>query len=151
MSASTAAVSLALATPPASAADAHQHFAARLRFETDVADVAADIAAGTVPYAIIDVRAAEHYARGHVPGAVNLPLARLDRAVATRLPNGPLVIYCWGPGCNGAHRAAYRLTRFGRQVKEMIGGFEYWAREGQPIDGTDARQLERLSQPELVG
>ena len=140
-----------LATRPASPEDAHRHFAGRLRFETDVADVAADVRAGRVPYTILDVRSVEDYARGHVRGAVSLPLNEIDRDRAAALPDGLIVVYCWGPGCNGAHRAAHRLTRHGHQVKEMIGGFEYWILEGHPLDGTDAERLATLSRPELVG
>ena len=62
----------------------------------------------------------------------------IDAEVAASLPEGLLVVYCWGPGCNGAHKAAAALSAHGRQVKEMIGGFEYWAREGQPIEGRRA-------------
>jgi rhodanese-related sulfurtransferase len=47
-----------------------------------------------------------------------------------------VVVYCWGPGCNGAVKAAADLARMGRPVKEMIGGFEYWVREGHPVEGT---------------
>jgi rhodanese-related sulfurtransferase len=140
-----------LATRPASAEDAHRHFAARLRFEADVADVAADVRAGSVPYTIVDVRSADDYASAHVRGAINLPLAAIDRESAAALPEGLVVVYCWGPGCNGAHRAAHRLTRHGRQVKEMIGGIEYWILEGQPLEGSDAERLAGLAQPDLVG
>ncbi|HKW08202.1 MAG TPA: hypothetical protein VJS19_11625, partial [Candidatus Dormibacteraeota bacterium] len=48
------------------------------------------------------------------------------------------VVYCWGPGCNGAARAALELARLGCDVKEMLGGFEYWVREGHPIEGSEA-------------
>jgi hypothetical protein len=41
-----------------------------------------------------------------------------------------VVTYCWGPGCNGATRAAYELARLGYPVKEMIGGYQYWVEEG---------------------
>jgi 3-mercaptopyruvate sulfurtransferase SseA len=44
------------------------------------------------------------------------------------------VVYCWGPGCNGATRAGLIISELGYAVKEMIGGFEYWAREGLPVD-----------------
>jgi rhodanese-related sulfurtransferase len=37
-----------------------------------------------------------------------------------------------GPGCNGSTRAAARLAALGFQVKELIGGLEYWKREGYP-------------------
>jgi rhodanese-related sulfurtransferase len=147
----TAIASAVLATRPASAEQAHAHFASRLRFETDVADVGADVRARSVPYTIVDVRSADDYARGHVRGAVSLPLANIDAQAAAALPDGLLVLYCWGPGCNGSQRAAHRLTRFGRQVKEMIGGFEYWVLEGHPIDGEDADRLAGLTRPELVG
>ena len=42
----------------------------------------------------------------------------------------PVVVYCWGPACNGATRSAIEFLKLGYAVKEMIGGFEYWAREG---------------------
>jgi len=44
-----------------------------------------------------------------------------------------LVVYCWGPACNGATKAAAELAALGRPVKEMLGGFEYWAREGHAV------------------
>lgn len=143
--------SAVLATRPAPAEEAHRHFAGRLRLEADVADVGADVRADEVPYTIVDVRSPEDYARGHVKHALNLPTRAIDKQSAAALPDGLLVVYCWGPGCNGAHRAAHRLTRYGRQVKEMIGGFEYWILEGHPIEGTEAERLVGLTRPELVG
>ena len=56
--------------------------------------------------------------------------SELDRSV-------PVVAYCWGPGCNGATRAALALAGLGFRVREMIGGFEYWAREGLPVETAD--------------
>ena len=44
-----------------------------------------------------------------------------------------LVVYCWGPGCNGATKAAVKLSALGFSVKEMIGGITYWKEEGYPI------------------
>jgi rhodanese-related sulfurtransferase len=46
----------------------------------------------------------------------------------------PVVTYCWGPGCNGATRAALALARLGYEVREMLGGIEYWIREGFPVE-----------------
>ncbi len=53
--------------------------------------------------------------------------------VAAALGDALLVVYCWGPACNGATKAAGELAALGRPVKEMIGGFEYWERDGHPI------------------
>jgi rhodanese-related sulfurtransferase len=44
-----------------------------------------------------------------------------------------VVAYCWGPGCNGATRAALALSRLAFQAREMLGGVEYWIREGFPV------------------
>ncbi len=140
-----------LAVPAAAPAEAHEHFTRRLAVEADCFDVAADVSSGTVPYAILDVRGPASYAAGHLPGSINVPSGSIDAHVAASLPDGLLVVYCWGPGCNGAHKAAAALTRHGRQVKEMIGGFEYWIREGQPIEGERAGHLATLAEPDLVG
>ena len=51
------------------------------------------------------------------------------------LPDLPIVTYCWGPSCNAATKGAQRLAALGRQVREMIGGLEYWIREGNPTEG----------------
>jgi rhodanese-related sulfurtransferase len=150
MSAATT-TSRVLQDPPASADAAHHHYVARLSVETDAADVAADLADGVADYTIVDVRGPHSYKRAHIPGALNAPSGTIDEHVATALPAGPLVVYCWGPGCNGAHKAALALTRHGRQVKEMIGGMEYWIREGQPIEGTTAEELAARADHALVG
>ncbi len=138
-------------TPAADPATALAHFEARLAVETDAADVAADLQAGATPYTILDVRGEASYRRGHVPGAVNAPSGRITGEVAAALPEGLLVVYCWGPGCNGAQKAGAALTAHGRQVKEMLGGFEYWIREGRPVEGEHAARLSGLAEPDLVG
>jgi rhodanese-related sulfurtransferase len=61
-----------------------------------------------------------------------------------------VVTYCWGPGCNGATRAALTLALRGYRVREMIGGFEYWAREGLAIEtaaGRSRRPVDPLAAP----
>jgi rhodanese-related sulfurtransferase len=123
-------------TPAAPPAEAARHFAARLAHETDAADVGAAVAAGDLDgVVLVDVRSAEAFAAGHVPAAVSLPHARIGAEQAAALPAGTVVVYCWGPGCNGAQRGALRLATHGRQVKEMLGGFEYYVREGWPVAG----------------
>ncbi|GHH69842.1 rhodanese-like domain-containing protein [Promicromonospora soli] len=110
------------------------HFTARLAFETDVSDVHAALAANT-PFTLVDVRSPESWDQGHVPGAIHLPTGKVRlRAEQTVDPELPVVVYCWGPACNGATKAALEFARLGYQVKEMIGGFEYWVREGFAYD-----------------
>ncbi|MEV0128335.1 rhodanese-like domain-containing protein [Dactylosporangium sp. NPDC050688] len=132
-----------------------EHFTARLRFETDVSDVHAALQAGTEAgtpgYVVVDSRGAQAWAQGHLPGAVHLPTAQIAARAAELVPAGAQVVtYCWGPGCNGATRAALEFAKLGYQVKEMLGGYEYWVREGFTYvspDGPDRRPADELTAP----
>jgi rhodanese-related sulfurtransferase len=119
---------------PATPARAATYFAARLAFETDVSDVHAALDTGRPGFVLVDSRGAAAWAQGHIPGARHLPTAEIGRRAPVELdPSVPVVTYCWGPGCNGGVRAALALATLGYQVKEMIGGIEYWIREGYPV------------------
>ncbi len=122
--------------PAADPAAALAHFVHRLAVETDADDVAAAIAAGERDFVLVDARSPEVFAAAHLPGAINVPHRTIDAAVAGALPDGLVVVYCWGPGCNAATKAAAKLTALGFRVKEMIGGLEYWRREGYAVEGT---------------
>jgi rhodanese-related sulfurtransferase len=134
------------ADPEVSAA----HFESRLAFETDPADVAAALAANGDPgFVVLDARSPEEYAAGHLPGAVNLPRPFAPEDVEA-LPPGLIVVYCWGPSCNGSTKAAAQLSRLGRPVKDMVGGFEYWVREGHPVEGADRDFADAVDRHGLV-
>jgi rhodanese-related sulfurtransferase len=129
-------VSPVLRIPPAAPPDATAYFAARLAYHTDVADVHAALAGGNPGFVLVDSRGPGAWAQGHIPGAVHLPTDRIPTSAAALLdPAIPVVTYCWGPGCDGATRAAMALARLGYQVKEMLGGIEYWVREGFTVVG----------------
>ncbi len=136
MTTTTTQVNPVLRTPPASPAAAAAYFSASLAFHADVSDVASALATaaaeGTDPgFVVIDSRSTASWDQGHVPGAVHLPTALIPEQAEQLLDRSvPVVTYCWGPGCNGATRAALALAELGFQVKEMLGGFEYWVREG---------------------
>jgi rhodanese-related sulfurtransferase len=113
-------------------AEAIAHFAAKLRFETDSSDVRAAQLAGD-RFVLVDSRGDAAWAHGRIEGAVHLPTARIAAEAVEVVPAGlPVVVYCWGPGCNGSTRAALEFARLGVPVREMIGGYEYWTREGLP-------------------
>ncbi|MDI1464390.1 rhodanese-like domain-containing protein [Catellatospora sp. KI3] len=126
-------MSAVLSTAPAARDLAIAHFAAKLSYETDVSDVHADLEAGTPGVVVVDTRSLEAWEQGHIPGAVHLPTAEIPARAAELIgPDQVVVTYCWGPGCNGSTRAALAFARLGHPVKEMIGGYEYWVREGFP-------------------
>ncbi|MGN7742508.1 rhodanese-like domain-containing protein [Pseudomonas sp. 22526] len=117
--------------PAAPSAIALMHFSNRLTFETDCSDVFGSQEAGEVDFVLLDVRGPLAFERGHVPGAINLP-GRLINAerLAGYSRDTLFVVYCAGPHCNGANKAAVRLAALGYPVKEMIGGVTGWLDEG---------------------
>jgi rhodanese-related sulfurtransferase len=137
MSSTTSHFSLVLETPAARPEDAQRHFLAKLSVETDAADVRLDLQRGQNSFVLIDARAAQDFEECHIPGALNLPYRRITAESTAHLSKEQLlVVYCWSPGCNSATKAAARLNALGFQVKEMIGGIQYWRLEGGPIEGT---------------
>lgn len=123
--------SLVTGIPAAPPAAARRHFEARLTFETDCWDVHHAITTGRKDFVLIDVRPARAFAAGHLPTAVNIPVRELAVPALADIPMTTLcVVYCAGPHCNGATKAAVRLAGLGRPVKEMIGGVTGWLDEG---------------------
>lgn len=118
-------------TPAAHPSDAERHFAGKLAFETDCWDVHDSLRTGPVDFVLLDVRGLKSYASGHVPGATSLPHREITSERMMAWPHETLfVVYCAGPHCNGADKAALKLARLGRPVKIMIGGVTGWADEG---------------------
>lgn len=148
----TSTVHPVLRVAPAAPAEAAAHFRASLAFHADVSDVAAALAADGDPgFVVLDSRSRESWDQGHIPGAVHLPTALVPERAGQLLDMSvPVVTYCWGPGCNGATRAALALAELGYQVKEMLGGFEYWVREGFEFEtrqGGERRSADPLTAP----
>jgi rhodanese-related sulfurtransferase len=63
-----------------------------------------------------------------------MPTREIKSRSSELLQGLPIVTYCWGPGCNGATRAALELAQLGHLVREMLGGYEYWVREGSGVE-----------------
>ena len=125
-------------TPAAPAAEAEAHFAAEFTFETDCWDVHESLEQGA-DFVLLDVRSPTLFARGHVPGAINLPHGKIIASKMSAWPDDTLfVTYCAGPHGNGAARGALRLARLGRPVKIMAGGVTGWIDEGFALATEDA-------------
>lgn len=138
--------------PAADSAAALAHFESALRFETDCWDVHDALAGGRGDFVLLDVRSPALYARGHVPGAINLPHGKI---VASKLAAWPaqtlFVTYCAGPHCNGGHRGAIRLARLGRPVKLMIGGITGWLDEGFALESGPGSTRDATQAASLAG
>lgn len=125
--------------PAAPSASAIAHFEAEFSFETDCWDVNEAMKSADPGFVLVDVRGPVAYAKGHVPGAINIPHGKLIESKLERFPRETLfVVYCAGPHCNGAARGALRLAKLGRPVKLMVGGVTGWLDEGFELARGDA-------------
>ena len=117
--------------------EANAHFSAKLSVETDIADLMSDLKRGAQDgFVLLDVRDQATFEECHIPTAINLPTRRIDGDTTKGLPKERVVVYCRGPACNGATKAAVRLTNLGFRVKELIGGIEYWRKDRGEVEGT---------------
>jgi len=101
----------------------------RLSFcsETDCSDVYADIKADNKNYILLDVRSTEAFNKSHAITAVSMPHSDINNESFAKYDKDTLfVVYCWGPGCNGASKAGLKISALGFVVKEMIGGIHCW-------------------------
>ncbi len=129
--------------------DAVDYFSRRLAFETDPSDVYAAQRAGD-DLVLVDVRGDDAWAQGRVSGAVHMPYREIAERAPREIPAGtPVVVYCWSPGCNAGQKGALAFARLGYDVREMIGGYEYWVREGQPTENDEGLR-ERVFDPTVM-
>lgn len=122
---------------------AKAHFAARLALETDCSDVQSVLGTEAQDFVLLHVNASPAiYAKRHIKGAVHLPHAKISEETLGRFPKDTLfVVYCAGPHCNGADKAAYKLASLGRPVKLMLGGIQGWMDEGYELEGEGAMEV----------
>ncbi len=82
---------------------------------------------------VLDVRPAAEYAAGHVPGAINIPLAQLEAALDAIDPASEVIAYCRGPYCVLAFDAVKLLRARGYSASRLQDGFPEWRRAGLPV------------------
>lgn len=129
--------------------DALSYFTGKLAHETDASDVYAAQRDGRA-FVLVDVRGADAWAQGHPVGAVHIPYREIAERAPTEIPlTTPVVVYCWSPGCNAGAKGAVEFARLGYSVKEMIGGYEYWVREGLPTENAQGA-LPRVFDPQVM-
>ena len=112
-------------------ASAKQHFEAKLAFTTGPVELERMMKEGNVN--IVDVRAAEDYAKGHIPGAVNLPKERWSSLQGLR-KDRTNVVYCYSLVCHLAASAAVHFAEQGFSVMELDGGWRWWKDDGFDIE-----------------
>jgi rhodanese-related sulfurtransferase len=83
---------------------------------------------------VLDVRPAEEYAAGHLPGAKSIPLAELRRRLKELPKNKEIVAYCRGSFCAFAPEAARLLNKKGYRTRVLESGLPDWQAAGLPIE-----------------
>jgi rhodanese-related sulfurtransferase/DNA-binding transcriptional ArsR family regulator len=83
---------------------------------------------------VLDVRPPEEYAAGHVSGAINVPLAELEKHLKELNPEQEIVAYCRGPHCVLAFEAVARLRQQGLRARRLEDGYPEWKTAGLPVE-----------------
>jgi rhodanese-related sulfurtransferase/DNA-binding transcriptional ArsR family regulator len=89
--------------------------------------------AGRGEVVILDVRPAAEFAAGHIPGALSVPLDKLDAALARLPKRTQIVAYCRGPYCVLAPQAVERLQAKGYNARRLADGMPEWRLAGLPV------------------
>ena len=112
--------------------DQIRHYEDKLSYETDAWDLNEAMHNGE-RIVVLDVRSAEAFSEEHIPGAVSFPHRQMNESSTDGLDAEVLyVTYCDGIGCNASTKGALKMARLGFRVKELIGGLEWWKRDGYP-------------------
>jgi len=112
-----------------------EHYERKLAFETDSWDLRAALASGE-NIIVLDARSPEAYQKERIPGAVNIPHRKMSEETTRNINRAALVVtYCDGIGCNASTKGALNMTKLGFRVKELIGGLDWWKRDGHPTEG----------------
>lgn len=115
------------------------YYERKLAYETDSWDLFTALGEGE-DVVVVDARSAEAYAREHIPGARSFPHRTMSQETVAGLRRDCLyVTYCDGIGCNASTKGAVKLARFGFRVKELLGGIDWWRRDGYATEGAEAR------------
>ena len=119
----------------------------KLRFHTDSWDLSVDLKAALAELVVIDARGRDAYAAGHIPGAVSFPHREMNAETTAKLDHSKVyVVYCDGIGCNASTKGAYNLARLGFRTKELLGGLDWWRRDGHPVEASaQPRELSRAA------
>ena len=121
----------------------------KLRFHTDSWDLSVDLKSGCADIVVIDARSGSAYEAGHIPGALSFPHREMNPTSTASLDRGKVyVVYCDGIGCNASTKGAYNLARLGFRVKELLGGLDWWCRDGHAVAASDKPGSLRLTAAE---
>ncbi len=115
------------------------YYHSKLAYEMDAADLFDALVAGQ-QLVVVDGRSQTAYEEEHIPSSKNLPHREIGPELIEGLDKGhTYVCYCGGIGCNASTKTALKLLTLGFEVRELIGGLDWWKRDGYATTGTSGR------------
>jgi rhodanese-related sulfurtransferase len=106
------------------------HYSNKLKYEIDSWDLN-ECLKSDKNVVVIDTRSSASFNAEHISSAVNLPHRLMSSESTAHFDKSFLyVTYCDGIGCNASTKGALALAKLGFTVKELIGGIEWWKRDG---------------------
>ncbi|HEY9775555.1 MAG TPA: rhodanese-like domain-containing protein [Planktothrix sp.] len=134
---------MAVDTLSKQAAEAVKFFEAKLAFEIGPVELQYALKANE-PLQILDLRTPELFAKGHVPGAINVNYDDLQKDVSKLDTNKTQVVYCYNLTCHLAAKAALLLAQKGLKVRELVGGYDTYAEtQGAKIEGSSCSSADK--------
>jgi rhodanese-related sulfurtransferase len=110
-----------------------RYYADKLAYEIDSWDLKVALEGGE-RIVVVDARSPQSFQRGHVPGAINIPHRAMSLETTAHIDKSALVVvYCDGIGCNASTKGALNMLNLGFRVKELIGGLDWWRRDGHDV------------------
>ena len=112
-----------------------EFYEAKLKYETDSWDLSESLK-NNEGIIVVDARSSEAYELEHIPSAINIPHRSMSRETTENLSKSKIyVTYCDGIGCNASTKGAINLAKLGFNVKELLGGLDWWKRDGYATEG----------------
>ena len=124
--------------------DQMDYYRHKLAYEMDSADLY-EALEKSEPIVVVDGRANRAYTQEHIHGSISLPHRTIGPESTEALDRSKLyVCYCDGIGCNASTKTAMKLLELGFQVRELIGGLDWWRRDGYATHGAGASADTRI-------
>ena len=115
-----------------------KHYQDKLAYELDPSDLFHAMENGEA-VVVIDTRQSFGFEKERIPGAINIPHRTMNETTTAHLDKSKTyVCYCDGIGCNASTKGALNMTKLGFKVKELIGGLEWWIKDGYASEGNFA-------------
>lgn len=124
-----------------------EFYEAKLQYETDSWDLFEDLEKGS-NIVVVDTCSNQAFESEHIPCSINIPHTTMNELTTSSLDKtATYVTYCDGIGCNASTKGALKLSKLGFEVKELLGGLDWWKRDGYATEGVNSTSGKIIMEP----